>query len=358
MKRAIATTAMLSVGFWTCLHTPASMAEGSSHSGGNTRAGQGRSLGMEAVDPSGKRMPIPASSGYSFKIDRAAAGESVADVARRNGYVTDTPTLNALKRWNPEVQSVTRELGEGRSVHLVKPTDPSLADARVAVPRQAVAVSPMVFRYQGLELQRTRAMVDGAGLGGDDKRRLLGATDRVSRANQIFELQAPGMSPRQRVLAEAQVDLAGRALRSATVDPAALRAADSVAASAESYARMVTQAPRRLQVIVKPARAGQIAEPMDVYVLPIGLVEYGELTDVTKIRNVLQTLKFVNPTSPSTGDLEAGIPYAVWIGPRNATETMAQLVSNHGVLRYRSVDASRPRLDDLVFEESEKTRTP
>jgi len=209
-------------------------------------------------------------------------------------------------------------------------------------------------------------MVSSARLAGTDKARLLGATDQIERANAIFEARAATMSPRQRVIAEAQIELAGQTLRNADSTALAgaktreltLGAVDAVTASTESLARAVSLPPRRLTVIVKPTVGGQPAEAMDVYVIPRGFIVAGDQLDVSKIQRVLEIASFTKPTSPSSGELVAGIPYAVWIGPRNAFDAMARLIKAQGVKNSRSVDASRAQLDDLVFEASDKIVAP
>ncbi|SEB10089.1 hypothetical protein [Variovorax sp. YR216] len=365
MKNTAITSIALVLGLG--LQIQESIAQGGSHSAtgktGTTAIKQGPA--MEAVDAGGHRTPIPASSGFTFKTEKAGPGENVLDVTRRNGYLNDAATVNAIKRWNPEVKSLTREVGDGKPVHLVSPIQ-DLPDRKVAVSPKAAAVSPEVFRYQGVEIQRTRAMVSNASLKDADKARLLGATDQVERANAIFAANAARMSPRQRVLAEAQVELAGKTLRNAdssafadaTRRQSTLGAVDTIAASTESFARAVSLPPRKLTVIVKPTPQGRPAEAMDVYVIPRGFMVAGDQLDLSKIRRILETLSFTTPTSPASGELEAGIPYAVWIGPRNAFDSMARLIQAQGVRNSRSVDATRAQLDDLVFEASDKVVGP
>jgi hypothetical protein len=93
---------------------------------------------------------------------------------------------------------------------------------------------------------------------------------------------------------------------------------------------------------------------MDVYVLPIGVVQYGAELEPNQIRNVIEGLMFRTPTSPARGDLEPGYVYAVWVGSRNAVDAMAALVKQ-GKVTYRTINTSDRRGPFIItFDASEQ----
>lgn len=245
-------------------------------------------------------------------------------------------------------------------------------DSMVVEPRLST-MNTAAFKARDAEIQKMRLQLRESapgknGMSETSKLRhveLQDAADSLARANKAFELNAMKMSPRRRALAELQVDITTQHLQAATVnqklavaqlfgtkDPSAVMAAQT-----EAFAHALSLPPRKLRVLVRPAGTHQSAESMDVYVLPIGVAEYGAATEQSKIRNLIEVLKFSTPTSPAEGELEPGFTYAVWIGQRNAADKMAELVHKAAV-HYRPVDASRELLGDLTFDESEQVHAP
>jgi hypothetical protein len=172
------------------------------------------------------------------------------------------------------------------------------------------------------------------------------SVERLVQANKVFEAKEATMRPKQRLLADLQIELATNSLRKTAsvnmTDSATphvlLLGPDQLSIGAERAALSINKPPLGVDVYVQPNGAKQ-ADAMDVYVLPIGVIEYPVDLEVTQIRNVIDGLMFRNPTSPAHGDLEPGYVYAVWVGSRNAANAMAQLVRDRKV-SYHTIDTN------------------
>jgi hypothetical protein len=191
------------------------------------------------------------------------------------------------------------------------------------------------------------------------------SVEHLDNANRTFQAHAEAMRPKQRVLAGLQVDLATNALRTAAlmkapgVPEAQLLLDNSLRLSAGAdAAAQATQKPAHdVAVFVQPAGKTP-AEAMDVYVLPIGVVEYPEFIKSGQITSALDELKFNNPTSPARGDMEPGYIYAVWVGTRHASAAMAKLVLERKV-KYHTIDSSDMKGGfTITFEATERVVAP
>lgn len=193
---------------------------------------------------------------------------------------------------------------------------------------------------------------------------LLAASHRVETANRVFEARAATMTPRQRALASFQIDAASASIRSAATPGAEMqvqgvRTSVAVADEAEAFSRRIASgsaSPRRVTVHVRSAAPERPAKPLAVYVLPLGLMEYGPYADEAQLRNLLNHLRFTEPTSPSHGDVEPGFRYAVWVGPEHEMPSMATLVKTGSPIRFKIVDATAETAAIVTFDESDQIR--
>ncbi|WP_436309518.1 hypothetical protein [Variovorax sp. LjRoot130] len=322
---------------------------------------------MEVVGQDGKRTPIAPSKNFKLDHEASRSGESLLDVTRRKGYAVDPGTVEAVRKWNPKVESTINPLRAGETLTFVRPVENVEPDAKLAVVPGARPLTPLVFTTQRAEIAKVRMEVQKTygqpQLSAQQHQRLQVATDKIERANAVFEARATTMSPRQQALAAVQIEAATAQIRTAAVSasvdrPDAVLASAAIAADAETFAKLLSSGPRKLRVVVRSAPSGKAAEPLAVYVLPLGLVRYGPSTDETKLRNLIGVLTFSQPTSPSLGDVEPGVKYAVWVGPRHSVDLMAKLVKNGSVKKYVPVDATPASLADVIFDEADQIRAP
>ena len=326
------------------------------------RTGQPDRRAMEVVGQDGRRSEISSSRPFTLDRGESLSGESLMDVARRRGYDVDAPTLRSLREWNPEVSSPTSPLRTGEQVRLIRPSEKVEPGSRLAVPPGAAPLTPLVFRTAGADIAAARKQVlESNTLSTQQLQQVDASAVKLQHANAEFEAKATSMTPRQRALATVQVDAATAQVRAAATsrgqaDQAkAVQASAAIAADAEAFSKSLAGGPRKLKVLVRPSLPGKQAEPMAVYVLPLGLLHYGSVIEVSKLHNMLAVLTLPRPTSPSVGDVEPGIKYAVWIGPRHAVQQMAELVRKGGVSKYVPVNAKAATLLDVTFDEGDQT---
>jgi hypothetical protein len=323
--------------------------------------------GMETVSRDGARTAL--SPATQFKLDREVprSGESLVDVTRRKGYEVDPGTMEAVRKLNPNLQSTVKPLRPGEAVTFVRPVENLDPDARIAVVPGVRSLAPLVFQSHRADIASARTEVQRSfglnQLSVQQLQSLQAATSRLDNANAVFETRAATMSPRQRALAALQIEAGTAQIRSAIVstsgDPlGAFQASVALAADADAFSKHFASGPRRLKVVVRPSSPGTTARPLAVYVLPLGLVRYGPSTDESKLRNLIDALAFTQPTSPSLGEVEAGLRYAVWLGPRHSVELMARMIKNGATPKYISVDATPASLADVIFNESDQVRAP
>lgn len=164
---------------------------------------------------------------------------------------------------------------------------------------------------------------------------LRATADRLLDAERALAREVGAMSPRERAMAEVQLDIAAEKLEVALVEQGgrsglaianAQRAADEASASA---VRRGTR--RRVEVTVEPAAA------LEVYAVPLGVLQYvGTLSD-PKLRTLLDLGRFRNPTTPSADTLETGGDYAVWVTPPDRLDAVMQLLRQRSLRPYRTV---------------------
>jgi hypothetical protein len=170
------------------------------------------------------------------------------------------------------------------------------------------------------------------------------------------------MTPRQRALAAFQIESATTLLSEASArerprDPSTvLRQSANSAAEAEEFANGLASIPRKLKVVVQPSPAGA-APPMTVYVLPFGVFRYGNVVDEKTLHNLIDLLLFQKLTSPSEGELEPGITYAIWVGSKHSADKMTAIVRQGKVNAYRLIDAAQEHLPDVTFNASDQVVT-
>lgn len=222
------------------------------------------------------------------------------------------------------------------------------------------------FRALNPGLRAMQADLERAGhLPSRQQASLLAASHRVETANRVFEASAATMTPRQRALASFQIDAASASIRSAATPGAEMqvqgvRTSVAVADEAEAFSRRIASgsvSPRHVTVHVRSAAPGRPAKPLAVYVLPLGLMEYGPYADEAQLRNLLNHLRFAEPTSPSHGDVEPGFRYAVWVGPEHEMQSMATLVKTGSPIRFKIVDATAGTAAIVTFDESDQIRS-
>lgn len=210
---------------------------------------------------------------------------------------------------------------------------------------------------QAADLQALRQQTRG--LPPDDSgAALLRATaDQLLDAQRALAREAGAMSPRERAMAEAQLDIAAEKLqvalaeqggRSGLAAASAQRAADEAGASASRRGQR-----RRVEVTVEPAAA------LEVYAVPLGVLQYvGTLSD-PKLRTLLDLGRFRNPTTPSADTLETGGDYAVWVAPPDRIDAVMQLLRQRGLRPYRTVPGRQDGDIALRFVgEADRVRLP
>lgn len=245
----------------------------------------------------------------------------------------------------------------GPAASAAKPSPAMVAKAKVPFQARASTIS-MVSKQALTPQQLGRFAVAQQAL-------VRTSVDHLERANGAFQAHATAMRPKQRLLAELQVDLATNALRTAALTkapstPEAQLLLDNsirLSTGANTAAQAIQRLAHDVEIFVQPT-GGTPAEAMDVYVLPIGVVEYPDSLRSGQIASALNELKFNNPTSPSRGDLEPGYIYAVWVGTRHATAGMAKLVLERKV-KYHTIDtADMTGSFTITFEAGERVVAP
>lgn len=187
--------------------------------------------------------------------------------------------------------------------------------------------------------------------------RLRSTAVQLRTAEKTLAKQAGAMSPRERAMAEVQLDIATEKLkvaldeqggRSGLAIASAQRAADEAAASARRASPQ-----RRVEVTVEPAAT------LEVYAVPLGVIQYvGTLSD-SKLRNLLDLGRFSNRTTPASGLLETGGTYAVWVAPPDRLDAVIQLLRQRMLTTYRKVDAQSDEVVSLRFVgEADRVRLP
>lgn len=245
----------------------------------------------------------------------------------------------------------------GPAASAAKPSPATAAKATLAFQARASTISKV--RGQVLTPQQLGRF------GAAQQAQVRTSVDHLQRANATFQSKAAAMSPKQRLLAGLQVDLATSALRTASLvqspgTPEAQMLLDGstrLSIGADAAAKATGKPVHDVEVFVDPF-GPKPAEPMDVYVLPIGLVEYPELLSTGQIVGTLDELKFNNPTSPARGEMVPGYIYAVWVGTRNAAAAMAQLVAQKKV-KYHTIDTNDIQgAFTITFEAKERVVAP
>lgn len=177
-------------------------------------------------------------------------------------------------------------------------------------------------------------------------------------AERDLAQQAGQLSPRERAVAEAQIDVAAARLKTAATEPSgsrgtALAAVAQATATAGSAARQTPGAVRRrVEVVVTPTQPGGPAAPLDVYALPLGVLLHAHLLSEAHVRQLLETLRFKRPTSPSVDQLESGGNYALWVATPDQTAAMTTLVHSRSPFAYRTIKASDTEPGTIEFSEA------
>ncbi len=329
-----------------------------------------KSIGLETIDASGNRKPVAPDTGYSFVIEKAQDGETVADVFRRKGLSTDAHTLAAIKTLNPDIKGFDTKLATDEPIHFVAPKDGDWASTGVlAVPPQTSMLAKVVFASHADELKKIRVDVSQQAaftqFDDADRKVIDQAMARSIKSTDFFVSQAAAMTPRQRLIADAELGLTTsyfEKARSGTLvaayqGNAGARVMETMSLDTAQFAKPAspTSSPPSLRVIVTPAGKAS-AESMDVYVLPILLLRYADQMPLAQIQGLLDGLKFPSPTSPSVYNVEPGHTYGVWIGGRDASDQMAQLVQSKKV-HFQKFDATQIETNEITFNESERVPT-
>lgn len=186
---------------------------------------------------------------------------------------------------------------------------------------------------------------------------------QLTATEQALAQQAANLSRRERAIAEAQLGLAQEALQQALDNRGSTRGNDlSEAQSATSGAQTsLAQAGtirRRVEVRVSPEVEGGRAPVLEVYALPLALLNLAPVVPENKLRNVLDLLRFSQHTSPAVDQLETDGDYAVWVAPPNRLDAVLQLVRQRGVTMYRKVRSKAPGAVTLVFSATEQVVLP
>jgi hypothetical protein len=332
-------------------------------------------VAMITTDTTGIRMAVPGTARYEMVWEKSRKGESLWDTAHRLGYDIDANTLAAIIRWNSDIsRPPTAPLADdGEWLNFVRPKYLP-QNVKLSVNASGAFFLPLIFHSTQLDLEEAEVALGNArdtrSLSRETYETLRSAADDLERANAIFVAQSVAMTPRQCALAAFQMEAATAQVRTAATgrsrDPGvsskALAAGVEMADEAEQFARnlepptppRLKPTPRKFKVSVQSNLPGRTPEALTVYVLPKGLFTYGPAVEERKLFNLLGVLALPKLTTPAMGDLEPGITYAVWIGPRNSAKLMANLVKSGTIDRFKTIDASAERLEEVTFEESDK----
>lgn len=246
---------------------------------------------------------------------------------------------------------------------IVAAAQPGTTAGRATAERQLSAEQP----HPGTNLQLLRGQIlqlPADEVSNADRLRLSGAATQLERAQQSLAAQSNALSPRERGMAQVQIDIAVERLNVAVTEQGGRGglALSSATRAAEEASAIASRAPgsqrRAITVRVSPARDGTAPAPLEVYAVPLGVVNYvGTLSDA-KLHNVLDLGRFAQRTSPAVDQLETGGDYAVWIALPDRLAAVMQLLRQRGLTAYRKVAAHDSTPITLDFTESDQLRLP
>ncbi|MBK7464645.1 MAG: hypothetical protein IPJ50_19370 [Betaproteobacteria bacterium] len=186
---------------------------------------------------------------------------------------------------------------------------------------------------------------------------------KVLAADGDLARQAEHLSPRERAVAEAQIDVAIAQLKAAATEPsgshsiALAMAAQAVEVAGNSARQAPGAARRQVVVVVKPTNPSGQAAPLDVYALPLGVLLHAHLLRDTHLLQLIEALRFKQLTSPSVDQLESGGTYALWVASPNQVTAMTALVHSRTRFAYRTIKADTEP-GTIEFSEASQVRLP